>query len=98
MLERLFHVRAMGSTRGREALGGLTTFLTMAYILVVNPVFLAAAGIPLAGAVAATCVSAALATLLDAQLEVLPGAGHTPQVTRAGEVAHLIETFVKDVT
>lgn len=72
MLERLFHVRAMGSTPGREALGGLTTFLTMAYILVVNPVFLTAAGIPLAGAVAATCVSAALATLLMALLANYP--------------------------
>ena len=46
MIERLFHVRAMGSTPGREALGGLTTFLTMAYILAVNPVFLVAAGMP----------------------------------------------------
>jgi len=72
VLERLFHVRAMGSTPGREVLGGLTTFLTMAYILVVNPVFLTAAGIPLAGAVAATCVSAALGTLLMALLANYP--------------------------
>ncbi len=49
MLERLFHVREMGSTPGREVLGGVTTFLTMAYILAVNPVFLTAAGMPLAG-------------------------------------------------
>jgi adenine/guanine/hypoxanthine permease len=72
MLERLFHVRAQGSTPGREVLGGVTTFLTMAYILVVNPVFLTAAGIPLPGAIAATCVSAGLATLLMALLANYP--------------------------
>ncbi|HVR99141.1 MAG TPA: NCS2 family permease [Thermoanaerobaculia bacterium] len=64
MLERLFGVRAAGSTPGRELLGGLTTFLTMAYILAVNPVFLTAAGIPLEGAIVATCLSAAFATFL----------------------------------
>jgi pimeloyl-ACP methyl ester carboxylesterase len=48
-------------------------------------------------AVNPTAWSAALAALLDARLEVLPGAGHTPQVTRAAETAHLIETFVKDL-
>ncbi|HVT60056.1 MAG TPA: NCS2 family permease [Thermoanaerobaculia bacterium] len=72
MLERLFHVRAAGSTPGREALGGLTTFLTMAYILAVNPVFLTAAGMPLDGAIAATALAAALATLLMALLANYP--------------------------
>ena len=72
MLERLFHIRAQGSTPGREALGGLTTFLTMAYILAVNPVFLTAAGMPLAGAIVATALSAALGTLLMAFLANYP--------------------------
>ena len=79
MLERIFHVREAGSTPGREALGGLTTFLTMAYILAVNPVFLTAAGIPEQGAILATALSAAFATLLMAfarQLSHRPGAGH----------------------
>ncbi|GIJ70120.1 alpha/beta fold hydrolase [Virgisporangium ochraceum] len=44
-----------------------------------------------------TAWSAALAALLDAPYEVLPGAGHTPQVTRAAETAHLIETFLKEL-
>jgi AGZA family xanthine/uracil permease-like MFS transporter len=72
MLERIFHVRALGSTPGREALGGLTTFLTMAYILAVNPVFLHAAGMPMDGAIAATALSAAFATLLMAFLANYP--------------------------
>ncbi len=72
MLERIFHVRAAGSTPGREVLGGVTTFLTMAYILAVNPVFLKAAGMPEEGAIVATALSAALATLLMAFLANYP--------------------------
>ncbi|HEX2223340.1 MAG TPA: solute carrier family 23 protein, partial [Thermoanaerobaculia bacterium] len=72
LLERLFHVRAAGSTPGREVLGGLTTFLTMAYILAVNPVFLKAAGMPEEGAIVATALSAAFATLLMAFLANYP--------------------------
>jgi AGZA family xanthine/uracil permease-like MFS transporter len=72
MLERIFHLRAAGSTPGREALGGVTTFLTMAYILAVNPVFLAAAGMPPAGAIVATALSAGFATLLMAFLANYP--------------------------
>jgi adenine/guanine/hypoxanthine permease len=80
MIERLFKVKAAGSTPGREVLGGVTTFLTMAYILAVNPVFLTAAGMPLAGAIAATAVAAALATLAMAlfanyPIALAPGMG-----------------------
>jgi len=45
-------------------LGGLTTFVTMAYIIVVNPQILAQAGMPADGVVFATCISAAVATLV----------------------------------
>jgi AGZA family xanthine/uracil permease-like MFS transporter len=80
MIERWFKVRAAGSTPGREVLGGVTTFLTMAYILAVNPVFLTAAGMPLPGAIAATAVAAGLATLLMAvganyPIALAPGMG-----------------------
>lgn len=72
LLERLFHIREAGSTPGRELLGGLTTFLTMAYVIVVNPIILAAGGVPLEGALFATCVGAALATFLMAFLANYP--------------------------
>jgi AGZA family xanthine/uracil permease-like MFS transporter len=72
MLERIFHVRAAGSTPGREVLGGVTTFLTMAYILAVNPFFLKAAGMPEQGAIIATALSAAFATFLMAFLANYP--------------------------
>src|SRR5271166_6825007 len=45
-------------------LGGLTTFVTMAYIVVVNPQILAQAGMPADGVVFATCASGAVATLV----------------------------------
>src|ERR1044072_4125455 len=72
MLERIFHVRASGAPAGREVVGGVPTFPTMAYIIVVNPVFLTAAGMPLPGAIAATCLAAAFATLLMALLANYP--------------------------
>ena len=72
LVERLFKVRDAGSTVTREALGGLTTFLTMAYIIVVNPVFLGKAGIPHDGAVLATVLASAFATFLMAFLANLP--------------------------
>lgn len=45
-------------------MGGLTTFMTMAYIVVVNPQILAQAGMPVEGVLFATCISAAAATLV----------------------------------
>jgi AGZA family xanthine/uracil permease-like MFS transporter len=64
LLERYFHLRENQTTIRREFLGGLTTFLTMAYIVVVNPQMLAKAGVPIEGVLFATCVSAAAATLV----------------------------------
>ena len=63
MLQRLFHLDENHTTVRRELLGGLTTFMTMAYVVVVNPRILAEAGMPVEGVLFATCVSAAIATL-----------------------------------
>ena len=48
----------------REVRAGVTTFLTMAYIIFVNPAILAQAGMPFDGVVFATCVASAIATLV----------------------------------
>lgn len=64
MLERLFKLKENQTTVRRELLAGLTTFMTMAYIIVVNPRILAEAGMPIEGVLFATCVSSALATLV----------------------------------
>jgi adenine/guanine/hypoxanthine permease len=60
----LFRLQENQTTVRQEFLGGLTTFITMAYIVVVNPRTLAQAGVPIEGAVFATCISAAVATVV----------------------------------
>jgi AGZA family xanthine/uracil permease-like MFS transporter len=60
----LFKLTENHSTIRQEMLGGLTTFMTMAYIVVVNPQILAQAGMPTDGVVFATCISAAVASLV----------------------------------
>lgn len=64
MLERYFRLRENQTTVRAEFLGGLTTFITMAYIVVVNPQILAKAGMPVDGVVFATCIASAAATLV----------------------------------
>ena len=64
MLERVFHLTENKTTVRRELLAGLTTFMTMAYVVVVNPRILAEGGMPVEGVLFATCISAALATLM----------------------------------
>lgn len=64
LLERWFHLSENETTVRQELAGGLTTFITMAYIVVVNAQILAQAGMPAEGVVFATCVSAAAATLV----------------------------------
>jgi AGZA family xanthine/uracil permease-like MFS transporter len=64
VLERWFKLAENRTTVRQEMLGGLTTFVTMAYIIVVNPRILAEAGMPIEGVLFATCVSAAIATLV----------------------------------
>jgi AGZA family xanthine/uracil permease-like MFS transporter len=64
VLDRYFKLSENQTTVKQEFLGGLTTFLTMAYIVVVNPQILAQAGMPIEGVVFATCLSAAIGTLV----------------------------------
>jgi AGZA family xanthine/uracil permease-like MFS transporter len=64
LLERIFKLTENQTAVRRELLAGLTTFMTMAYIIVVNPRMLADAGMPIEGVLFATCISAAVATLV----------------------------------
>jgi len=63
-LEGYFAFERLGADWKTEILAGVTTFLTMAYIIFVNPSILHDAGMPLAAVVVATCLSASLGTLL----------------------------------
>ena len=62
-MEKFFKIRERGSTVGDEIVGGLTTFLAMAYIIAVNPSMMEVAGIPFNAALTATCFGAAIMTI-----------------------------------
>jgi AGZA family xanthine/uracil permease-like MFS transporter len=63
-IESYFEFTRLGTNWRTEILAGVTTFLTMAYIVLVNPSILAAAGMPLAAVTAATCLSAGFASIM----------------------------------
>jgi AGZA family xanthine/uracil permease-like MFS transporter len=80
MLERLFGLEAHGTSVRTEALAGATTFMTMAYIVLVNPLILSEAGMPIAGVAAATCLAAGFGSILmglvaNYPLALAPGMG-----------------------
>lgn len=64
MFEKLFQLKAHGTTVRTEILAGLTTFLTMAYIVFVNPMMMSDAGIDPGAAFVATCLAAAIGSLI----------------------------------
>jgi adenine/guanine/hypoxanthine permease len=63
-IERYFDVAGAGSTVSREVGAGVTTFVTMSYIIVVNPAILKSAGIPAGPSMVATIATAIFGTLL----------------------------------
>ncbi|WP_337188000.1 NCS2 family permease [Phenylobacterium sp.] len=64
LLDRTFQLGARGTSVRTEVLAGATTFLTMAYIVLVNPAILSTTGMPVAGVAAATCLAAGIGCLL----------------------------------
>jgi len=79
-LERYFGLAEKGVTVRTEVLAGFTTFLSMSYIVLVNPAILSQAGLPIVAVAAATCASAAFASILmglaaNYPLALAPGMG-----------------------
>ncbi len=79
-MERLFGLRERGTDARTEVLAGATTFLTMAYIIIVNPSIMAAAGIDQGAAFVATCLAAAIGSMLmgfwaNLPIALAPGMG-----------------------
>src|SRR4051812_3323225 len=71
-LDRRFGFSRRGSSLRIETLGGLSTFLTMSYILFVNPAILSAAGLPFAAVAVATALAASIATIAMGLLSNYP--------------------------
>ncbi len=72
MLERFFKLKENGTDAKTEVLAGITTFMTMAYILAVNPSILSAAGMDQGAVFTATALAAVIGTLLMALLANYP--------------------------
>ena len=64
--EKCFHLKENNTTMKTEIMAGLTTFMTMAYILVVNPSILGSTGMDAGALLTATCIASALGTLFMA--------------------------------
>jgi len=87
-LAKYFELAELGTNWRTEVLAGCTTFLTMAYIIFVNPSILAATGMPLAAVTAATCLSAGFASIFMGAvarypLAMAPGMGLNAYFTYA---------------
>jgi AGZA family xanthine/uracil permease-like MFS transporter len=81
LLDRYFQLSAHRTSIRTEAIAGITTFLTMAYIIFVQPAVLSAAGMDAGAVLVATCLASAIGTLLMALLAnypigVAPAMGH----------------------
>ncbi len=79
-LDRYFSLTERGTSARTEVLAGFTTFLTMAYIVLVNPAILGQAGMPITSVAAATCFAAAFGSILmgfvaNTPLALAPGMG-----------------------
>lgn len=80
LLNKYFQLQAHGTTIKTEVIAGLTTFAAMSYILIVNPSILGLSGMPVAGLITVTALSACLGTLLMAwftnyPIALAPGMG-----------------------
>ena len=71
-MERIFKLKAHGTTAKTEVLAGFTTFFAMAYIIFVNPNFLAQTGMDFYAVLLATCVASAIGCFLTAFLANVP--------------------------
>lgn len=80
MIEKLFKLNENNTTMKTEILAGITTFMTMAYILAVNPSMLSAAGMNTTAVLMATCIAsfigtATMALMANYPFALAPGMG-----------------------
>lgn len=71
-MEKFFKLKENNTTVKTEVLAGITTFFAMAYIIFVNPTYLKGAGMDFTAVMVATCLSAAVGTLLTAFIANVP--------------------------
>jgi adenine/guanine/hypoxanthine permease len=95
MVNSIFHLKEKQTSVKIEIVAGLTTFLTMAYIIFVNPIILSAAGMDKQALIIATCVVTAIITIItglftNAPIAMAPGMGLNAflaySLVKAGEI------------
>src|SRR4030042_771585 len=95
MANDYFEIKARQTNIRTEVVAGLTTFLTMAYIIFVNPIILSAAGMDKHALIIATCVVSAVITIItglftNAPIAMAPGMGLNAflsySLVKAGEI------------
>jgi len=64
MLEKVFKLQSNNTSLGKEVLAGITTFVTMAYIIFVNPQMMSVSGMDLGASFVGTCLAASLACII----------------------------------
>ena len=72
MLDRLFRLLANGTTVRTEIIAGITTFMTLAYIIAVNPFILSAAGMNKGAVAPATCIVSGIITIFKGLIANYP--------------------------
>ncbi|MGQ9843973.1 MAG: solute carrier family 23 protein [Spirochaetota bacterium] len=72
LIEKYFNIHANNTTISTEIRAGITTFLTMAYIIVINPLILKDAGMPFHGVLFATVMVSCISSLLMGFVANLP--------------------------
>ena len=96
----MFHLKENGTTVKTELFAGLTTFLTMAYVIIVNPIILSDAGVPIDQVFMATIIAAVIGTgwmalCANYPIAVAPGMGlnayftYTVVLASNGEISYL---------
>ncbi|MGL5956297.1 MAG: NCS2 family permease, partial [Brevinema sp.] len=72
MLDSFFKISERQSTIRREVIGGITTFVTISYIIFVNPAVLSSTGMDKNALITVTCIASALGTILSACIANMP--------------------------
>ena len=80
MLNKIFNLQARNTSVETEIVAGATTFLTMAYIIFVNPAILSQTGMDKSALIVITCLTTAISTLItglyaNAPIAMAPGMG-----------------------
>ena len=89
-MKTMFKLEENGTTLSTEIRAGLTSFMAMAYIIFLNPIFLSDTGMNASGVLAATCLSAALGTALSAFFSNKPFAYSITAGIAVGFISYLI--------